>query len=58
MKNQLTALAALTLGASITLGVSASADACTRLFMNMYPGYMVSAPGRPVSGDHSAWDCT
>lgn len=43
MKNQLTALAALTLGASITLGVSASADACTRLFMNMYPGYMVSA---------------
>lgn len=32
MKNQLTALAALTLGASITLGVSASADACTRLF--------------------------
>lgn len=39
-KHPLTAVAA---GAILTVALSASADACTRAFINMFPGYMVSA---------------
>lgn len=42
-KFRINTVAALMLGAALTAGVSTAADACTRAFMNSYPGYMVSA---------------
>lgn len=41
MKNQ--KISAVALGLALTAGISVSADACTRAFMNMFPGYMVTA---------------
>lgn len=43
MKSKLSPLAAVILGASLSITAITSASACTRAFLNIYPGYMVSA---------------
>lgn len=43
MNPQLKRIAALTLGAALTTAALGTASACTRAFLNSYPGYMISA---------------
>ncbi|MEJ4047336.1 linear amide C-N hydrolase [Erwinia sp. SLM-02] len=43
MNKTLSSLVAVAMGASLTIATIGSASACTRAFLNTYPGYMVSA---------------
>ncbi|KAF1051198.1 MAG: Choloylglycine hydrolase [Stenotrophomonas maltophilia] len=43
MKAGLSPLAAMLIGASLSTAVVSSASACTRAFLNAYPGYLISA---------------
>jgi len=43
MKKHNKTISALLIGAALSASVVSGAQACTRAFMNMYPGYMVSA---------------
>lgn len=43
MKTQLSTLSAVAIGAALGITAMGSASACTRAFLNTYPGYMVSA---------------
>ncbi|MFG1175425.1 linear amide C-N hydrolase [Erwiniaceae bacterium CAU 1747] len=43
MNSKVSRLVAVAMGATLTVTAISSANACTRAFMNTYPGYMISA---------------